>query len=93
MRLSPFEITTIKQCVTAIDPAAQVYLFGSRVHDHLKGGDIDLLVISNKISLMDKIHIKQQICDAIGEQKIDLVIPNPSNQAFVKMAMQEGILL
>lgn len=93
MRLNPLEITTIKKCIATVDPTATVYLFGSRVHDHLKGGDIDLLVISNRLSIMDKIHIKQCICDAIGEQKIDLVVPNSSNQAFVKIAMQEGVLL
>lgn len=59
----------------------------------MRGGDIDLLIISKKITFPEKIQLKLKLYDAIGEQKIDIVIPNENNQAFVAMALQEGILL
>jgi predicted nucleotidyltransferase len=45
VRLKEEEKRVILQAIQAIDKNAQVYLFGSRVNDRLKGGDIDLLVL------------------------------------------------
>jgi predicted nucleotidyltransferase len=43
MRLSSFEIASIVELVKKhFANNAEVYLFGSRVNDELKGGDIDL---------------------------------------------------
>jgi predicted nucleotidyltransferase len=93
MRLSTNEINIIKQCILAADPVAEIYLFGSRVNDHLKGGDIDLLLVSKKLTLMDIIKIKIKLYDQLGEQKIDIVQPHENNKAFVRLAMKEGIKL
>jgi predicted nucleotidyltransferase len=94
MRLTPPEITAIKQTVFTFDPNAKIYLFGSRVRDDLKGGDIDLLVLTDKISsLGEKIKLELRLEDAIGEQKIDIVIPNKVNQEFVALILKEGLLL
>jgi uncharacterized protein len=56
MRLTTFEITAINQNAKNIfGDAAKVYLFGSRVDDSKKGGDIDLYVISeNQDNLYEK---------------------------------------
>jgi len=93
MRLTPREAVAIKESVYAFDPNAKVYLFGSRVRDDLRGGDIDLLVMSKKIFLEEKIKLKLKLYDVLGEQKIDIVIPNESNQVFAEMALEEGVLL
>jgi len=46
MRLSVKEINTIKSCAKAFFGAhARVLLFGSRVDDQKRGGDIDLYII------------------------------------------------
>jgi predicted nucleotidyltransferase len=43
MRLSHQEQSAIKGVLSKFDPSGKVYLFGSRVDDHRRGGDIDLL--------------------------------------------------
>jgi predicted nucleotidyltransferase len=48
MRLTPAQIDTIRQAATtAFGQGTSVWLFGSRVDDTKKGGDIDLLVCPN----------------------------------------------
>lgn len=93
MRLSTDEIRAIKKCIAEFDPDAPVYLFGSRTRDDLRGGDIDLLVLSDNMDLETKIRLKLKLYDAIGEQKIDIITPDESNEAFVAMALEEGVLL
>ena len=45
MRLSPKQITAVKQTAAEVfGPEADIWLFGSRVDDERRGGDIDLLV-------------------------------------------------
>ena len=45
MRLTPAQIDTIKSTAQEVlGPGVQVTLFGSRVHDDQKGGDVDLMV-------------------------------------------------
>ena len=52
----------------------QVYLFGSRVDDGKKGGDIDILVLSNdKIKHLEIFKMKIAFCSEFGQQKMDVV--------------------
>ena len=92
MRLNEKEISVIKSVVNEFDPNAEVKLFGSRVDDSKKGGDIDLLIISNKITFSDKISILIKIKEEIGEQKIDILIYDP-DKTFHKIAYKEGVSL
>ncbi|MEO8859905.1 MAG: nucleotidyltransferase domain-containing protein [Ginsengibacter sp.] len=85
MRLSAKEISTIKNAVLLFDPKAQMYVFGSRIHDGAKGGDIDILVISEKIGFAEKIKIRTLIFEEIEEQKLDLVVKKDFNDLFVKL--------
>lgn len=74
MRLSEYEIRVIKESVKRFDNNAKIYLFGSRVYDNKKGGDIDLLIFSDKLMQKDAIKIRNLLWDKIGEQKIDILI-------------------
>lgn len=85
MRLTKNEISVIKKSVLDFDPAAKIYLFGSRINDLAKGGDIDILIISDKIGFIEKIKIKSKIFKEIEEQKLDIVVKKNFNDTFVKM--------
>ena len=50
MRLTEAERNSIRTIIFHLDPEAQIYLFGSRTDDKKRGGDIDLLILSAKIS-------------------------------------------
>jgi len=93
MRISEREKEAIIDSVKSVDPAARLWLFGSRADDSKKGGDIDLGILSLKIDVMEEIEIRQKICDEIGEQKIDLVVSKDGQQAFFKHIVTKGILL
>ena len=93
MRLSIAEITAIKSTITDLDPNALVYLFGSRVDDTKRGGDIDLLIMSEKLYADDRNKIRWQLWERIGEQKIDILIAKDTTDPFVRLARTTGTQL
>lgn len=93
MRLSKFEIDAIKQSVYGLDPSAQIFLFGSRANDMKKGGDIDLLIFSSRLSSSDKIKIKASLFKKLEEQKIDITIAVDTQKPFVRLALKDAVPL
>lgn len=93
MRLAENEVSAIRTAISEADPEASIYLFGSRADDAAKGGDIDLLVISKKITLMAKLGILAQLHQKLGERKIDIAIYRDDSHPFPRMVMQEGVPL
>ena len=93
MRLKEEVKQVIINAVKSLDPDAKVYLFGSRVDDNLKGGDIDLLVFSRKMTYGDKLTVKKKIFLALGEQKVDLLICKDASEPFVRMELEKGVQL
>jgi uncharacterized protein len=83
MRITEQEKNVIIDAVSSADPNAQVWLFGSRVDDSKKGGDIDIAIFSEIIDkdVMQRIQVRRFICDRIGEQKIDIVTTNNGKEA------------
>ena len=86
----------IKKVIKSYVADAEVMLFGSRIDDRKKGGDIDLLVKSDiDIPLSKKIKILTKLeMDGI-ERKVDMLLltPNTANQSIIKTALKEGIKL
>ncbi len=89
MRLSSKEISAIKNNILRFDKNAKIYLFGSRTNDKAKGGDIDVLVISDKIGFNEKTKIRTEIFKEIEEQKLDLVVKKDLEDVFVQMIEQD----
>ena len=93
MRIREDERRILKESVRERDPDAKVYLFGSRADDNAKGGDIDILVLSQHLTFQDKLKIKARIFEFIEDQSIHLVIGRDMADPFVKIALNQGILL
>jgi DNA polymerase sigma len=96
MRLSQQEVEAIRNLILHEDPEADIYLYGSRTQDHLKGGDIDLLVLSDRLDFKNKINLLVSIQLKIGEQKIDLSIKakdSLKSDAFVQSIFTGAIRL
>lgn len=95
MRLTPREQKIITEAIHALDQEAQIYLFGSRVDDRSKGGDIDLLVISQNLEFADVLNLRRTILDQIGWQQLDLIIKKHSElkEPFVEEAIETGVRL
>jgi predicted nucleotidyltransferase len=65
---------SIRSHVLNVAPGSECYLFGSRVNDRAKGGDIDLLLLTQKkLPLTVMRRIRRLILNQIGEQKLDIV--------------------
>lgn len=93
MRITTYQHQAIKEVIAHFDPNAKVYLFGSRVDDSNRGGDIDLLILSDVITEKDRRLMRLELFDRIGEQKLDLVIAKDLNKPFVRIAYNQGVLL
>jgi predicted nucleotidyltransferase len=95
MRISENEKNAILNAVHAYDTDAHVILFGSRANDDARGGDIDLLVISNHIGFREEMKIRTAIMDQIGWQKIDLIVHkrDQATRPIVDIALETGVPL
>ncbi len=95
MRLSLAEIQTVlKHKNSFFAASSKMYLFGSRVDDTQKGGDIDLYLISDEENTLDaKIGFLNALKKDLGEQKIDLVIAKDKTRLVEKEALEKGVEL
>jgi len=93
IRLTQNERQAIIQTILSYDANASIYLYGSRCNPSKKGGDIDIAILSSKIdrSVISKIRLR--LFDLIGDQKIDIISGDLADSAFLKMAIETGILL
>ncbi len=93
MRLTGHEKQVITAAVRRFDPDAAIWLFGSRVDDRRRGGDIDLAVLSSRIHRKETHDIRHQIREHIGEQKIDLVVASNRDHPMLAVAIENGVPL
>ena len=93
MRLTQKEITLLKEKLITLSKEAKLYLFGSRVDDSKKGGDIDLLVVSKELTKRDLRKLRLAFFKVFGEQKLDIVLDdgtfkNPFNRLIAHKAVE-----
>ena len=95
MRLSKKYISTFVEKFEIVFGDGKIYLFGSRVDDNLKGGDIDLYLIpKNRENLFSKkIKFLAKVKRELGDQKIDIVFQEDKNRLIEKEAEKYGIEL
>jgi len=97
MRIKKEYLEFIKETTKELfGDCAKVYLFGSRIDNGKRGGDIDIYIETNlKTNIFEiKIEMLKRLHDKLGNQKIDIVINNHSNHKYVyDVARHEGIAL
>ena len=95
MRLSIEIAEFLKKKITDAEPSAKVFLFGSRTDLNAKGGDIDILIISeNQIAYDTLAPIRTSFFRTFGWQKLDIVIFKPDDQSpFLKLILPTAIPL
>ena len=98
MRLTSKEREAIvTQARRIFGDAACITLFGSRVDDNRRGGDIDLLVHADgdlHAAFRRKVQFLVEVKSRIGEQHIDVVVALPDDpRPIVAEANRTGVEL
>ena len=103
MRLSENEKQAIIKAVSDLigNTQASLYLYGSRVDDKLKGGDIDLILVMHDDNMAQRFALKNHQFSAsikklIGNRKIDFSVKSKSaasSDAFWLFVLQNAVLL
>jgi len=98
MRLTHFEQNMIKKAFIESFEEGRLYLFGSRVDDSKRGGDIDLYIDLDYDLKIEEVLEKQtrfrlKLYEKIGEQKIDIIVSKDKNRSIEKEILKTGILL
>jgi len=88
LRLSIKEINIIKNKVKVIFGESLIYLFGSRVDDRKKGGDIDLYIIAKiNENLFQKQRRLKVVLEDILYKPVDIVISINKDRLIEKEAI------
>ena len=93
MRLTEFEQKSIRKTVQQFLPNAKVYLYGSRVDDMKRGGDIDLMIVDAELVTRKTIgQIRWKLWEILGEQKIDILGEQENNlSTFARMVSFDAV--
>lgn len=96
MRLTKDAVRSIRYIIGQVCEGAEIWLFGSRVDDRRKGGDIDLYIeTGNEIQLTEQLRLMSQLQRALGFRKIDLIIrtPGSAERSIFQTAKKTGVRL
>ena len=94
MRLTEKEIKTIKDTFREVFGNGKIYLFGSRVDERQKGGDIDLFIdVTVTDRLQKKLNFLPKLKQRIGDQKIDVIISRDHSRLIEQEALKYGVEL
>lgn len=99
MRLTEAQRRTIgEKARAAFGPDARIYLFGSRVDDDARGGDVDLYIevpraVPNRPAAASRLAAELQL--ALGDQRFDILVADPDTprRRIHKVAVTEGVAL
>ena len=95
MRISQSVRFFFKDQAMAVSKNAKIFLFGSRADDQKKGGDIDILILSEEripSKLLRKLRI--EFYKKFGIQKLDLInFTYDEENAFKNLILDEAVEL
>jgi uncharacterized protein len=99
MRLLPDQVSAIRTSTAQLaGPNARVWLFGSRVNDHERGGDVDLLLeVDTPVAepALLSAQLAARVSKSMQGRKVDVLIkaPNLMRLPIHGVALEQGILL
>lgn len=96
MRITDTEKELIKKAFYESFGHGKIYLFGSRVDDSKRGGDIDLYLCPSQKYDDERERRKKfliKLDEYIGEQKIDAVMAKDPHRLIEQEAIKTGIEL
>jgi predicted nucleotidyltransferase len=99
MRLTKTQCAAIKSIIAElVGDKSRVWLFGSRVDDNKRGGDIDLLIetdqiVPNRVALL--CNLEAQLVMRLGERKIDVLLKDARtiDAPIFRVAPEQGVQL
>lgn len=99
MRLTPDQEQIIKSTVDRVlEAESRVWLFGSRVDDELRGGDIDLMIeteaaFPNRAKMLCRLY--GALIYALGDRKLDVLLKDARTRdaPIFNIAKRTGVLL
>lgn len=97
MRLTPTQIHGITQTISRLtDGMVEVFLFGSRLNEQMRGRDVDLLLkTATTLTLLERARLKLEV-ESLVNLPIDIVActrDNSSLTPFQKLAMDKAVKL
>ncbi len=96
MRLENIVLYKIKEAIYDSFGDVKIYLFGSRVDDTKKGGDIDIAIDTNLDAIefrRSKIKFLTNLFKKDFHLKIDIVNLNTKDELLKKQIEKDGILI
>lgn len=99
MRITPSQIEFIRSTARQLlGNSVRITLFGSRVDDALKGGDVDLLLeVQDSVAnpAMISARMASRISRVMSGRKVDVIVkaPNLLPRPIHVLAIRTGILL
>ena len=95
MRLTPDQAQAIRERIRGCMGAqARIWLFGSRVDDTRRGGDVDLYVEPETApDLVSSLRCKSALADAL-DLNVDLIVQQPGRDLPIyRIAKRSGVAL
>jgi predicted nucleotidyltransferase len=96
MRLTEAQARFIRERIcAAMGNGTRIWLFGSRVDDNRRGGDVDLYVEpAQPVSLADELRVRSDIADRL-DLEVDLIVAcqEPGSQPIHRIARHTGVPL
>ncbi len=98
MRITETEREIIRNTCLEVFHIDEIYLFGSRLDDNAKGGDIDLYIkLQNNPPASQQFEKKLEFLallkQRIGDQKIDVILAKNPNRPIEQEALAKGVKL
>lgn len=80
MRLNHAELASIRSTLRSVDPEGRIFLYGSRVDDARRGGDIDVFLDASRPIDLKTALTTQVLLSAACDTKVDLLVKSPGDE-------------